>query len=65
MTVEMTTNKERVTLYLEEGLKNELKRWAMAENRTVNNLIETWVKQELQRRKSLQEQGSGQGLAQE
>jgi hypothetical protein len=46
----MATNKPRVTIYLNPDVKEILDNWALQENRTVTNLIETILKDVIQSR---------------
>jgi hypothetical protein len=46
----MATNKPRVTIYLNPDVKEILDNWALQENRTVTNLIETILKDAIQSR---------------
>ena len=46
----MATNKPRVTIYLNPDVKEVLDNWALQENRTVTNLIETILKDVIQTR---------------
>ncbi|MFN5988248.1 MAG: ribbon-helix-helix domain-containing protein [Dolichospermum sp.] len=46
----MATKKPRVTIYLNPDVKEILDNWALSENRTVTNLIETILKDVIQSR---------------
>jgi hypothetical protein len=46
----MATKKPKVTIYLNADVKATLDNWALQENRTITNLIETILKDVIQTR---------------
>jgi hypothetical protein len=46
----MATKKPKVTIYLNPDVKETLDSWALQENRTITNLIETILKDVIQAR---------------
>ena len=46
----MATKKPKVTIYLNPDIKEILDEWALRENRTITNLIETILKDVIQSR---------------
>ena len=46
----MATKKPKVTIYLNPDVKEILDNWALQENRTITNLIETILKDVIQTR---------------
>lgn len=43
----MATNKSRIVTYVDERIKKALERIAKAENRSVSNLVESWLLQKV------------------